>query len=249
MLAETSLEIRKGRKGNKTMKIKKKELKKILKEARGEGYSEGYDLGYDVGYQNGVEKAESLWKVVSDVLIEKIAELSGQKNKNGESQNAETNNKKESRLYMFSNALAEKLKDIVFKSAEGKTMPETYRADLYHTGAEKDNLHFGDVVITKSECCVLDIGFVLSVEPLTIMAKYSKYSGYRPLYGGVEYCDWYKTGRNCSEATWERLTMCKRTDEICRALGIPYELEQREMLPELFAEASQKDETEKGEEE
>ena len=95
MLAEASLERRKGRKGIKTMKIKKKEFKKMLKEARGEAYSEGYDLGYDVGYQDGVEKAESLWKVVSDVLIEKIAELS--------------DNKKESRLYMFSNALAEKL--------------------------------------------------------------------------------------------------------------------------------------------
>ena len=249
MLAEASLERRKARKGSKIVKIKKKEFKKMLKEARGEAYNEGYDVGYEVGYQNGVEKAESLWKIVSDVLIEKIAELSGQKNKNGESQNVETNDKKESRLYMFSNALAEKLKNTVFKSAEGKTMPETYRADLYHAGAEKDNLHFGDVVITKSECCVLDIGFVLSVEPLTIMARYGQYSGYRPLYGGVEYCDWYKTGRNCSEETWERLTMCKGTDEICRALGIQYELEQRETLPEILAEASQKDETEKGEEE
>ncbi len=41
--------------------------------------------------------------------------------------------------------------------------------------------------------------------------------------------------------------MCKGTDEICRALGIQYELEQRETLPEILAEASQKDETEKGE--
>lgn len=206
------------------MKIKKKELKKMLKEASGKAYNEGYDAGYEVGYQNGVEKAESLWKVVSDILIEKIAELSGQKNKNKGNQHTETNDKKESRLYMFSNALAAKLKNTVFKPAEEKTMPETYRADLYHTSAEKDNLQFGDVVITKSECCVLDIGFVLSTEPLTIMARYGQYSGYRPLYGGVEYCDWYKTGRNCSEATWEKLTLCKGTDEICRALGIPYEL-------------------------
>ena len=208
-----------------------------------------YQRGYLKGYQEGMKQAESLWKVVSDVLIEKIAELSGQKNKNKGNQNAETNDKKESRLYMLSNALAAKLKNAVLKPAEEKTMPETYHADLYHTGAEKDNLQFGDVVITKSECCVLDIGFVLSTEPLTIMARYGQYSGYRPLYGGVEYCDWYKTDRNCSEEAWENLTMCKGTDEICRALGIPYELEQRGMLPETLAEASQKDETKKGEEE
>ena len=206
------------------MKIKKKELKKMLKEASGEAYSEGYDVGYEVGYQNGVEKAESLWKVVSDILIEKIAELSSRRDENKENKNVELHDEKKPMFHIFSNALAEKLKNTVFKSAEEKTMPKTYRADLYHTGAEKDNLQFGDVVITKSECCVLDIGFVLSVEPLTIMARYGQYSGYRPLYGGVEYCDWYKTGRNCSEETWERLTMCKGTDEICNDLGIPYEL-------------------------
>lgn len=206
------------------MKIKKKELKKMLKEARGEAYSEGYDLGYEVGYQDGVEKAESLWKVVSDVLIEKIAELSSRKDENEENENAGINDKKESMFYIFSNALAAKLKNAVFKPVETKKMPETYRADLYHDSAEKDNLQFGDIVITKSKCCVLDIGFVLSTEPLTIMARYGLYSGHRPLYGGVEYCDWYKTGSNCSEETWEKLTMCKGTDEICNALGIPYEL-------------------------
>lgn len=206
------------------MKIKKKELKKMLKKASEEAYSEGYDLGYEVGYQDGVEKAESLWRVVSDVLIEKIAELSSRKDENEENKNVGIDDKKESMFYIFSNALAAKLKNAVFKPVETKKMPETYRADLYHDSAEKDNLQFGDVVITKSECCVLDIGFVLSTEPLTIMARYGQYSGHRPLYGGVEYCDWYKTGRNCSETTWERLTMCKGTDEICNALGIPYEL-------------------------
>ena len=80
----------------------------MLKEASGEAYNEGYDVGYEAGYQNGVEKAESLWRVVSDVLIEKIAELSGQKNKNKGNKSTETNSKKESRLYMLSNALAEK---------------------------------------------------------------------------------------------------------------------------------------------
>ena len=206
------------------MKIKKKELKKVLKEASEEAYSEGYDLGYEVGYQDGVEKAESLWRVVSDVLIEKIAELASRRDENEENKNVELNDEKKSMFHIFSNALAAKLKNAVFKPAEAKKMPEIYQADLYHTGTEQDNLQFGDVVITKSECCVLDIGFVLSTEPLTIMARYDQYSGYRPLYGGVEYCDWYKTGRNCSEETWERLTMCKGTDEICNALGIPYEL-------------------------
>lgn len=76
------------------MKIKKKELKKVLKEASEEAYSEGYDLGYEVGYQDGVGKAESLWRVVSDVLIEKIAELASRRDENEENKNVELNDEK-----------------------------------------------------------------------------------------------------------------------------------------------------------
>ena len=84
------------------------------------------------------------------------------------------------------------------------------------------NLKVGDIVYTKANA-VLDIGIVKSVSPLEVYSRCTRYdSGYPSLYGAPELCHWYNSGVNVSFVRWRKISYDAGTDDVCRAIGIPY---------------------------
>ena len=85
------------------------------------------------------------------------------------------------------------------------------------------NLQVGDVIYTKANT-VLDIGIVKSVSPLEVYSRCTRYDyGYYPsLYGAPELCRWYNSGVNVSFVRWKEISYDAGTDDVCRAIGIPY---------------------------
>ena len=84
------------------------------------------------------------------------------------------------------------------------------------------NLKVGDIVYTKANA-VLDIGIVKSVSPLEVYSRCTRYdSGYPSLYGAPELCRWYNSGVNVSFIRWKEISYDAGTDDVCRAIGIPY---------------------------
>ena len=60
----------------------------------------------------------------------------------------------------------------------------------------RNTAKIGEVVFTKSDVTVLDIGIVKRLNPLEIYTRSTSldYFGIPCQYGGVEYCRWYGTG-------------------------------------------------------
>lgn len=87
-------------------------------------------------------------------------------------------------------------------------------------------IHVGEVVYTKSSRCVLDIGLVESLNPLTILAPYSKYMcekiGYKRYYGNPSISHWHGTNIYKSLSEWECISKGIYAREICFKLGVPY---------------------------
>lgn len=84
------------------------------------------------------------------------------------------------------------------------------------------NLKVGDIVYTKANA-VLDIGMVKSVSPLEVYSRCTRYDyGYPSLYGAPELCRWYNSGANVSFTRWKEISYDAGTDDVCRAIGIPY---------------------------
>lgn len=89
--------------------------------------------------------------------------------------------------------------------------------------ARTDEIHIGEVVYTKTDVCVLDIGLVEKLSPLRVYARCSKYNkDGKSYYGNPSGCDWYGTGIYKTYNEWKNLTIGKGTNEICNILGIPY---------------------------
>ena len=82
----------------------------------------------------------------------------------------------------------------------------------------------GEVVFTKSNVAVLDIGIVKRLNPLEIYARSTSLDrfGIPCQYGGAEYCRWYGTGIVIPVERWRLLTKDVSTEEVCRRLNIPY---------------------------
>ena len=82
----------------------------------------------------------------------------------------------------------------------------------------------GNVVYTASNVCVLDIGWVKSVDPLVIFARANSYNNENEIveYGCPEKCHWYNTGIKLSEKQWKKLSKDVSTEEICNLLKIKY---------------------------
>ena len=84
------------------------------------------------------------------------------------------------------------------------------------------NLQIGDIIYTKANA-VLDIGIVKSVNPLEVYSRCTRYdSGYPSLYGAPELCHWYNSGVNVSFVRWKEISYDAGTDDVCRAIGVPY---------------------------
>lgn len=84
------------------------------------------------------------------------------------------------------------------------------------------SLQVGDIVYTKANA-VLDIGMVKSVNPLEVYSRCTRYDyGYPSLYGAPELCRWYNSGVNVSFIRWKEISYDAGTDDVCRAIGIPY---------------------------
>lgn len=84
------------------------------------------------------------------------------------------------------------------------------------------SLQIGDIVYTKANT-VLDIGMVKSVNPLEVYSRCTRYDyGYPSFYGAPEICRWYNSGVNVSLIRWREISYDAGTDDVCRAIGIPY---------------------------
>lgn len=84
------------------------------------------------------------------------------------------------------------------------------------------SLQVGDIVYTKANA-VLDIGMVKSVNPLEVYSRCTRYDySYPSLYGAPELCHWYNSGVNVSFVRWKEISYDAGTDDVCRAIGIPY---------------------------
>ena len=82
----------------------------------------------------------------------------------------------------------------------------------------------GEVVFTKSNVAVLDIGIVKRLSQLEIYTRSTSLDrfGTPCQYGGAEYCRWYGTGIVITVERWWLLTKDVSTEEVCRKLNIPY---------------------------
>lgn len=87
-----------------------------------------------------------------------------------------------------------------------------------------DKIHIGEVVYTKSDVCVLDIGLVESTNPLRVCARCIYNEGdNKSYYGNPSGSNWYGTGIYKTYNEWKDLTIDgKGTYVICNILGIPY---------------------------
>ena len=82
----------------------------------------------------------------------------------------------------------------------------------------------GEVVFTKSDVTVLDIGIIKRINPLEIYARSTSLDrfGIPCQYGGGEYCRWYGTGIVVSLDMWRNITKDASAEEVCKRMNIPY---------------------------
>ena len=82
----------------------------------------------------------------------------------------------------------------------------------------------GEVVFTKSDVTVLDIGIIKRINPLEIYARSTSLDrfGIPCQYGGVEYCRWYGTVIVVSLDMWRNITKDASAEEVCKRMNIPY---------------------------
>ena len=88
----------------------------------------------------------------------------------------------------------------------------------------RNTAKIGEVVFTKSDVTVLDIGIVKRLNPLEIYTRSTSLDrfGIPYQYGGAEYCRWYVTGIVIPIERWRLLTKDVSTEEVCRRLNIRY---------------------------
>lgn len=88
----------------------------------------------------------------------------------------------------------------------------------------RNTAKIGEVVFTKSDVTVLDIGIIKRINPLEIYARSTSLDrfGIPCQYGGVEYCRWYGTGIVVSLDMWRNITKDASAEEVCKRMNIPY---------------------------
>lgn len=106
----------------------------------------------------------------------------------------------------------------IFADEEKKYDLPEYRRDATPT------IKIGEVVFTKSQTAMLDVGIVKRLDPLEIYARSTSFDhfGEPGQYGGVEFCRWHGTGIIIPLERWKLLTKDVSTEEVCRRLSIQY---------------------------
>lgn len=153
---------------------------------------------YERGYKDGTKDCHALYGMILDRICMALDEK-------GEKEQA-----KEARKIFA----GEEKKDCLFRERR-----EAAPSLLNRTTAK-----IGEVVFTKSNVAVLDIGIVKRLNPLEIYARSTSLDrfGIPCQYGGAEYCRWYGTGIVIPVERWRLLTKDVSTEEVCRRLNIPY---------------------------
>lgn len=118
---------------------------------------------------------------------------------------------------------AESLWRVAVDALVQQVRPDTVK-EIQEVQTEKPDFAVGDIVYTTNGHIVLDIGRVISLEPLQIAARYSTYGSKPPMYGGVDACTWKKTGKTCSAWVWETATIDRKTKDVCDFFGIPFQI-------------------------
>ena len=85
-----------------------------------------------------------------------------------------------------------------------------------------------EVVYTKSDKVVLDIGLKDEDGIIARWCDHDYYCKYTPRYGNVKPYKWYHSGIFMSKRRWEKISLNRGTDEICYILGIPYYVKKKE---------------------
>lgn len=88
----------------------------------------------------------------------------------------------------------------------------------------RNTAKIGEVVFTKSNVAVLDIGIIKRLNPLEIYTRSTSLDrfGIPCQYGGVEYCRWYGTGIVISLDMWRNITKDASAEDVCKRLNIRY---------------------------
>lgn len=153
---------------------------------------------YERGYKDGAKDCQALYGRILDRICMTLDEK-------GEKEQA-----KEARKIFA----GEEKKDCLFRD----------RREAVPSLLNRNTAKIGEVVFTKSNVAVLDIGIVKRLNPLEIYARSTSLDrfGIPCQYGGAEYCRWYGTGIVIPVERWRLLTKDVSTEEVCRRLNIPY---------------------------
>lgn len=85
-----------------------------------------------------------------------------------------------------------------------------------------------EVVYTKSDKAVLDIGLKDEDGVIARWSDHDYYCKHTPRYENAKANKWHHSGIFMSKRRWEKISLNTGTDEICNILGIPYYIKKKE---------------------
>lgn len=153
---------------------------------------------YERGYKDGARDCQVLYGRILDRICVALDEK-------GEKEQA-----KEARKIFA----GEEKRDCLFRD----------RREIAPSLLNRNTAKIGEVVFTKSDVSVLDIGIVKRLNPLEIYTRSTSLDrfGIPCQYGGAEYCRWYWTGIVVTLDMWRNITKDASAEDVCRRLNIPY---------------------------
>lgn len=153
---------------------------------------------YERGYKDGAKDCQALYGRILDHICMALDET-------GEKEQAKKSKE---------NICWRREKDCLFRD----------RREAAPSLLNRNTAKIGEVVFTKSNAAVLDIGIIKRLNPLEIYARSTSldYFGIPCQYGGAEYCRWYGTDIVIPVERWRLMTKDVSTEEVCRRLNIKY---------------------------
>ena len=153
---------------------------------------------YERGYKDGTKDCHALYGMILDRICMALDEK-------GEKEQAKKARK-------------------IFAGEEKRACLFRDRREAAPSLLNRNAAKIGEVVFTKSDVTVLDIGIIKRINPLEIYARSTSLDrfGIPCQYGGVEYCRWYGTGIVVSLDMWRNITKDASAEEVCKRMNIPY---------------------------
>lgn len=153
---------------------------------------------YERGYKDGAKDCQALYERILDRICMALDEK-------GEKEQAKKARK-------------------IFAGEEKRACLFRDRREAAPSLLNRNAAKIGEVVFTKSDVTVLDIGIIKRINPLEIYARSTSLDrfGIPCQYGGVEYCRWYGTGIVVSLDMWRNITKDASAEEVCKRMNIPY---------------------------